>query len=65
MEAELSRRDGQIVWISTNAHAVSDETGRLLYFEGTIEDITLRKNTKQELQASYEQITGAEEKLRA
>ncbi len=65
MEAELYRRDGRTIWISTNAQGVRDDEGRLLYYEGTIEDITLRKKAEQELRASYEQIAAAEEELRA
>jgi PAS domain S-box-containing protein len=64
MEAELFRR-GRTIWISTNAHAVTDEAGKLLYYEGTIEDITLRKKAEEELRASYEEIAAAEEELRA
>lgn len=49
-ESQVYRRDGSIIWIAENARAVHDETGRLLYYEGTVEDITTRKQAEQELQ---------------
>ena len=45
-EYELIRKDGARVWINENAHAVRDENGKLLYYEGTVEDITVRKRAE-------------------
>ncbi|MCX5804112.1 MAG: PAS domain S-box protein [Proteobacteria bacterium] len=42
-EAQHYRKDGNIIWVSINARAVKDEAGKVLYYEGTIEDITERK----------------------
>lgn len=42
-EAQVRRRDGTIIWIRENARCVRNSTGKLLYYEGTVEDITLRK----------------------
>ena len=53
-EYELVRGDGARVWINENAHAVRDEFGKLLYYEGTVEDITLRKRAETERQATLE-----------
>jgi two-component system, cell cycle sensor histidine kinase and response regulator CckA len=53
-EYELIRRDGARVWINENAHAVRDENGKLLYYEGTVEDITARKRAEVERQATLE-----------
>ena len=55
-EYELIRRDGKRVWINENAHAVRDEQDKLLYYEGTVEDITERKRAEAERQASMEII---------
>ncbi|MGC1684141.1 MAG: PAS domain S-box protein [Candidatus Acidiferrales bacterium] len=55
-EYELIRRDGKRVWINENAHAVRDEQGKLLYYEGTVEDITERKRAEAERHASMEII---------
>ncbi|MDQ2730701.1 MAG: EAL domain-containing protein [Armatimonadota bacterium] len=48
-EAQIRRRDGTIVWISENARAVRDENGAILYYEGTVEDITQQKAAEQQL----------------
>jgi len=42
-EVERFRRDGRRFWISVNGHAVRDATGKVLYYEGTSQDITPRK----------------------
>ncbi|MBE9114699.1 PAS domain S-box protein [Lusitaniella coriacea LEGE 07157] len=50
LEYQVRRRDGTQIWVSENARAVKDETGQLLYYEGTIEDITRRKEAEAALQ---------------
>jgi Amt family ammonium transporter len=40
--SEIRRRDGSQVWISENCRAHRDQNGNLLYYEGTVEDITQR-----------------------
>lgn len=42
-ESEVYRQDGSTIWISENARAVRDDRGALLYYEGTVVDITERK----------------------
>ncbi|MBI3879769.1 MAG: PAS domain-containing protein [Verrucomicrobia bacterium] len=42
-ESEIFRKDGSKIWIAENAHAVRDAGGRLLYYEGTVQDVTARK----------------------
>jgi two-component system sensor histidine kinase/response regulator len=49
-ESEVFRKDGTIIWISENARAVRDSEGKLLYYEGTVEDITERKRSELELE---------------
>jgi len=39
-ESEIYRKDGSRIWISENAWTVRNSAGRLLYYEGTVEDIT-------------------------
>ncbi len=51
MEYQVRRKDGSLIWISEHARVVRDEQrGRLLYFEGFIQDITERKQIEQQLQ---------------
>ena len=49
-ESQVYRRDGQVIWITETARAVRDTSGALLYYEGTVEDITERKRAEEELQ---------------
>ena len=49
-ESEVFRKDGSVIWISENARAVRDAAGQLLYYEGTVSDITERKRSERELQ---------------
>jgi PAS domain S-box-containing protein len=49
LESEWRRRDGSAIFISENARAVRDRSGSLLYYEGTIEDITRRRLMEMEL----------------
>ncbi len=53
-ESQVYRLDGSIIWISENARAINDEDGKLLYYEGTVEDITEYKLAEQEIYASKE-----------
>jgi PAS domain S-box-containing protein len=48
-ESEVYRKDGKKIWISENARAVRDANGKLLYYEGTVEDITKRKQAEKDL----------------
>ncbi|HEY8964737.1 MAG TPA: PAS domain S-box protein, partial [Alphaproteobacteria bacterium] len=51
-ETGIKHRDGHVIWIAENARAVKDDDGRMLYFEGSIEDITQRKVAEQELKGA-------------
>ncbi|MBI4201222.1 MAG: PAS domain S-box protein, partial [Chloroflexi bacterium] len=46
---EAYRKDRSVIWISMNAHAVKDKAGNILYWQGTIEDITERTRLEQQL----------------
>jgi sigma-B regulation protein RsbU (phosphoserine phosphatase) len=51
-ESRVFRKDGSIIWISENVRAVRGEQASLLYYEGTVEDITERRRTEEELRNS-------------
>ncbi len=51
-ESQIYRKDGSIIWISENCRAIRDAQGRLLYYEGTVEDITQRRQAEQNLRDS-------------
>ena len=42
-ESQVYRRDQQVIWISENARTVRDSRGKILYYEGTVSDVTERK----------------------
>ncbi|NET89848.1 MAG: response regulator [Kamptonema sp. SIO1D9] len=49
-ESQVYRRDGSIIWISETARAVKDDTGKLLYYEGIVSNITERKLAQKALE---------------
>ncbi|HYR22435.1 MAG TPA: PAS domain S-box protein [Chthoniobacterales bacterium] len=51
-EYEVYRKDGSKIWLSENARAVRDENGVIIYYEGTVEDITEQKRVKEVERAS-------------
>jgi diguanylate cyclase (GGDEF)-like protein/PAS domain S-box-containing protein len=59
-ESQIRRSDGRLIWISENARAVHDESGRLVCYEGTAEDVTELREYKEriERQASQDDLTG-------
>ncbi|NJB69030.1 diguanylate cyclase (GGDEF)-like protein/PAS domain S-box-containing protein [Desulfobaculum xiamenense] len=40
------RRDGRVIWVSLNARAIRDEHGNAVHFEGSVEDITERRESE-------------------
>ncbi len=59
-ESQVYRKNGDIIWISENARAVLGDSGHVLYYEGTVEDITERHlyQARIEQQANYDTLTG-------
>ncbi|MBE0427666.1 MAG: HD domain-containing protein [Nitrospirae bacterium] len=51
-ESQIYRKDGNRIWISENVRAVRDPNGNLLYYRGTIEDITRRRQNEEALRQS-------------
>jgi diguanylate cyclase (GGDEF)-like protein/PAS domain S-box-containing protein len=59
-ESQVYRKNGDVIWISENARAVFDDHGNVLYYEGTVEDVTERRlyQARIEQQANYDTLTG-------
>ncbi|MBG1270154.1 PAS domain S-box protein [Nostoc sp. WHI] len=55
-ESEVYRQDGSTIWILENSHSVYNQAGELIYYEGSVQDISYRKATEMELQASQLQL---------
>ena len=53
---QCRHRTRERFWIRDNSHAVYDDDGKLLYFEGTIEDITASRIAEQALLESEAQL---------
>jgi PAS domain S-box-containing protein len=45
--SQIRQRDGTLIWISENARTVTDEDGQFLYYEGTVEDITVQRESEE------------------
>jgi len=48
-QAELRRKDGTTFWVSMNARVIRNKDGEIVYYEGTIEDITERKKAEEKI----------------
>jgi len=55
-ESVWKRKDGSIVYVRESAHIARNEKNQPLYYEGTVEDITGRKQAEQELQKYSEHL---------
>ena len=53
-EARMRAKDGSGHWVSINVRAFKDEDGKILFYEGTMTDITTRKEAEQALAESEE-----------
>ena len=64
-ESKIYRKDETIIWISENCRAVRDPEGKLLYYEGTVEDITERKRAEDQIRRATGELSRSREELRA
>lgn len=65
-ESQIYRKDGTLTWISENARAIRDDNGKLLYYEGAVEEISERKRAEEALQRANEELeTRVEERTAA
>ncbi|MBU0859937.1 MAG: PAS domain-containing sensor histidine kinase [Alphaproteobacteria bacterium] len=48
-ELEVATRNGEKIWVNENARAVKDDEGNILYFEGSMENVTQRKLAEMKL----------------
>jgi PAS domain S-box-containing protein len=52
VEAQFRRLDAKVIWVELTARAIRDAKGSLSHYEGTLEDITERKQAEAELRES-------------
>jgi signal transduction histidine kinase/CheY-like chemotaxis protein len=48
-ETQFRRRDGTIIWVRDSGRAVRDDEGRVLSYEGSLEEITERRRLEEQL----------------
>ena len=48
-ETRVRKKNGSEIWVNENARAVTDDNGGVLYYEGSMEDISQRKHAEGEL----------------
>ena len=58
-EFQVRRRDSVIKYASMNARAVKDERGEILFYEGTIQDITGKKHAEKALETERQSLEEA------
>lgn len=59
IESAWKRKDGSTIYVRESARAVKDETGKTLYYDGTVEDITELKRIHDELLNAKEKAESA------
>jgi two-component system cell cycle sensor histidine kinase/response regulator CckA len=56
LESAWIHTDGTAIYVRENARAIRDKAGTILYYDGTVEDITERKQAEKLLQESEERM---------
>lgn len=56
-ESAWARSDGKTIFIRENARAVKNDQGQVLFYEGTIEDISEHKRVADDLNKSFERLS--------
>jgi sigma-B regulation protein RsbU (phosphoserine phosphatase) len=64
-ESKIYRKDGDIIWISENCRAVRDAAGKVLYYEGSVEDISERKHAEDQIRRTTGELARSREEARA
>ena len=49
LEAFWKRKDGSLIYLSESARSIRDQLGNIIYYDGTVEDISERKKAQEEL----------------
>jgi PAS domain S-box-containing protein len=56
-ETQFYRKDCSKIWISMNVRAVREPGGMIIFHEGTVEDITVRKQAEEALRATHQRLS--------
>jgi len=52
LEAFWKRKDGSLIYLSESARAIRDQHGNIIYYDGTVEDVSERHKAQEELIAA-------------
>jgi diguanylate cyclase (GGDEF)-like protein/PAS domain S-box-containing protein len=55
-EVQLSRLDGEVIWVLDSSRVIRDQKGGVLYYEGSLQDITQRKHDEQAILHANRQL---------
>ncbi|MGD2271825.1 MAG: PAS domain-containing protein [Desulfobacterales bacterium] len=64
MESFWRRPDGTLVYIRENARSIRDADGNIVYYEGTIEDVTDQRQAEEYIRSLSQQLIQAQESER-
>jgi len=56
LEATWKRRDGRTISVRKNAHLVRDSDGVPLFYEGSVEDVTARKEAEKAVRRAHDEL---------
>jgi PAS domain S-box-containing protein len=54
-EFESHRKNGERIWLSLNRRCITNQSGDVLYFEGSVEDVTTRRKIEDETRKARKQ----------
>lgn len=55
-EYRTYQKDGNIIWVDESSRTVCDNSRKMLYYEGMIQDITHRKRLEQDLKQQLQEL---------
>ena len=60
-EIQIRQRNGNLIWVQDTFRALRDSDGQVLYFEGSLEDITERAQAQEQLTQYMQQLEALRE----
>ena len=60
----LRRRDGQTIWVQDTCQAIRDGDGRMLFNDGSLQDITARRRAEEQLRRTAAELERSNEEIR-
>ena len=55
-ELQVRRKNAELIWLAINIRVIHDDTGKMLYADGIMVDITVRKNADEQLRLYREHL---------